>query len=78
MLNTIPKLLSLALLLPTLGWTAAPLPIPEEQRQSLGIEVAAVVATDATLGLTATAKITLPPASVRVIAAPTDGLITSV
>lgn len=78
MLNTLPKLLSLTLWFPLVGWTAESLSIPAEQRQSLGIEVATVITSESALGLTATAKITLPPASVRVIAAPTDGLITSV
>lgn len=52
------------------------LPIPPEQRAALGIEVAPALASSNT-GLEVTAKVVLPPASVRVIAAPADGLVTT-
>lgn len=71
------RLLSLSLSLPALGWAAETIPVPAEQRQALGIESAPATLATNNLGLEATAKVVLPPASVRVIAAPTDGLVTT-
>lgn len=62
---------------PTLNWAAETLPVSPEQRTALGIESAPAIATANTLGLEANAKVVLPPSSVRVVAAPADGLITA-
>lgn len=51
------------------------LPLSATQRQSLGIEVASVVAKQATT-LAASAKVVLPPQSIQVVAAPAAGLLT--
>lgn len=70
---------SLLLLLPTFAGAVNLLDIPAEQRNALGIDVAPAVAipSNASSGIEVTAKIILPPASVRVIAAPASGLVTT-
>ena len=71
----------LLLLLPSVVNAAnvnqATLTIPAEQRTALGIEVAPATQDSANTSTEMTAKVILPPASVRVIAAPADGLITA-
>ena len=62
---------------PALNWAAETLPVSPEQRTALGIESAPATAATNSLGLEAIAKVVLPPASVRVVAAPADGLITA-
>lgn len=67
----------LLLLLPAVGEAANTLPVPPEQRTALGIEVAPALASSSNTGLEVTAKVILPPASVRVVAAPANGLVTT-
>lgn len=67
----------LLLLLPAFGEAASVLPIPPEQRTALGIEAAPAIASNNSAGLEVIAKVILPPASVRVVAAPADGLVTT-
>lgn len=66
----------LLLLFPAFGEAASVL-IPPEQRAALGIEAAPAIASTNSAGLEVTAKVILPPASVRVVAAPADGLVTT-
>jgi RND family efflux transporter MFP subunit len=63
--------------LPALSWAAETLPVSPEQHTALGIESAPATSSANNLGLEATAKVVLPPASVRVVAAPANGLITA-
>lgn len=76
----LPRLLLLSLLsllpLTTLGADASQLKLSAAQRQALGIEVAAVNA-NADTAVSVTAKVVLPPQSIRVVAAPAAGLLTS-
>ncbi len=74
-----PSLLSLALLLPSIASAADTIPIPAEQRSALGIEVTPLTAISASANtaLEVNAQVMLPPASVRVVAAPANGLITT-
>lgn len=67
----------LLLLFPAFGEAASVLPVPPEQRTALGIEAASAIASNNSAGLEVTAKVILPPASVRVVAAPADGLVTT-
>lgn len=53
-----------------------PLLVPAEQRSAMGIDVAAV-ASEQAVGVEVVAKVFLPPASVRVVAAPANGLVTT-
>lgn len=66
----------LLLLFPAFGEAASVL-IPPEQRAALSIEAAPAIASTNSAGLEVTAKVILPPASVRVVAAPADGLVTT-
>ena len=52
------------------------LPLTVAQKKNLGITTAAAGAQSATLALTYPARVSLPPASVRVIAAASDALVT--
>ncbi len=74
-----PSLLSLALLLPSIATAADIIPMPAEQRSALGIEVTPLTAVSASANtaLEVNAQVMLPPASVRLVAAPADGLITT-
>lgn len=71
------QLLLLCITLPVLAQAADLIPIPEEQRVAMGIESAPVGTGKSGLDMEVTAKVVLPPDSVRVLAAPTDGLVTS-
>lgn len=71
------KLFVLLLSLSAAAQAADLLPVPPEQRAAMGIETAPVAASAAGLGMEVTARVILPPDSVRVLAAPTDGLVTS-
>lgn len=52
------------------------LPLTAQQQKNLGIATAAAVSQDASPALAYTARVTLPPASVRVAAAAGEGLVT--
>ncbi|EIJ36038.1 efflux RND transporter periplasmic adaptor subunit [Thiothrix nivea] len=73
----IKTLLVLLISLPALVQAADLLPIPPEQRAAMGIESAPVSSGAEGLGMEATARVILPPDSVRVLGAPADGLVTS-
>lgn len=53
------------------------LTITPEQYQAMGVEIAAIQTLKPTDGMEVMAKVTLPPASVRVVAAPATGLVTA-
>lgn len=71
------KLFVLLLSLSATVEAASLVPVPPEQRAAMGIESTPVAASAEGLGMEVTAKVILPPDSVRVLAAPTDGLVTS-
>lgn len=75
----LPRLLLLSLLnflpLSTLGADTSALKLSAAQRQALGI-TAAAVNTNANTTVNVTAKVVLPPQSIRVVAAPAAGLLT--
>ncbi len=58
------------------AWSAAALPLTAAQKKNLGIVTAAAVTRDASPALTFPARVTLPPASVRVVAAAGEALVT--
>lgn len=70
-------LFALFIALPIASQAADIVPVPAEQRAAMGIESSPVAASTASLGMEVTAKVVLPPDSVRVLAAPTDGLVTT-
>ena len=74
----ITRLLVLALLGAAPAFAADVLPLTAAQKQNLGIDTVAVSTHAASPALTYTARVTLPPASVRVIAAAGAGLVTQV
>jgi cobalt-zinc-cadmium efflux system membrane fusion protein len=74
--NVITRILVLALLGATSASAADVLPLSAAQKQNLGIVTAVAVAQDASPALAYTARVTLPPASVRVAAAAGAGLVT--
>ncbi len=63
--------------LPLIAQAADLVVVPAEQRAAMGIESTPATIGTAGLGMEVTAKVILPPDSVRVLAAPTDGLVTS-
>ena len=74
----ITRLFALALLGAAPAFAADVLPLTAAQKQNLGIDTVAVATHAASPALTYTARVTLPPASVRVIAAAGAGLVTQV
>jgi RND family efflux transporter MFP subunit len=58
------------------AWSADALPLSAAQKKNLGIATAAAVTQDASPALTFPARVTLAPASVRVVAAAGDALVT--
>ncbi len=73
-----PRLLSLSLLFLSVAEAANTIIVPAEQRSALGIEVTPLTTVNANTALEVNAQVMLPPASVRVVAAPADGLVTTV
>lgn len=69
-------MLALALLGSAPAWSADPLLLTAAQKKNLGIATVAAVTQDASPALTFAARVTLPPASVRVVAAAGDALVT--
>lgn len=69
-------ILALALLGSASALAADALPLSAAQKQNLGIVTVAAVAQDASPALVYTARVTLPPASIRVAAAAGAGLVT--
>ncbi|MEB4590634.1 efflux RND transporter periplasmic adaptor subunit [Candidatus Thiothrix sp. Deng01] len=70
-------LFALFIALPIAAQAADTVPVPAEQRAAMGIESAPITSSATGLGMEVTAKVILPPDSVRVLAAPTDGLVTT-
>lgn len=70
------RMLVLTLLGGAPAWSADALPLTAAQKKNLGIATAAAVTQDASPALTFPARVTLPPASVRVVAAAGDALVT--
>lgn len=58
------------------AFAADVLPLTAAQKKNLGVVTAAAAARDASPALTFSARVTLPPASVRVVAAAGDALVT--
>jgi RND family efflux transporter MFP subunit len=69
-------MLALTLLGGAPAWSADALPLSAAQKKNLGIATAAAVTHDASPALIFPARVTLPPASVRVVAAAGDALVT--
>ncbi len=72
------RLLSLSLLFLSVAEAANTITVPAEQRSALGIEVTPLTTLTASTALEVNAQVMLPPTSVRVVAAPADGLVTTV
>jgi cobalt-zinc-cadmium efflux system membrane fusion protein len=74
----ITRIFVLALLGAAPAFAADVLPLSAAQKKNLGIDTAAAATQAGSPALTHTARVTLPPASVRVIAAAGSGLVTQV